>query len=49
MDPKTFDLEYKFNRILNQSTIDEASKSITLKLIGKTLNEKNSLMIIFLI
>ena len=43
---KTFDLEYKFNRILNQATIDEASKSITLELKGKTLNEENTLMII---
>jgi len=43
---KTFDLEYKFNRILNQATIDETSKSITLELKGKTLNEENTLMII---
>ena len=43
---KTFDLEYKFNRILNQATIDENSKSITLELKGKTMNEDNNLLII---
>jgi len=43
---KTFDLEYKFNRILNQATIDDASKSITLELKGKTMNDENTLMII---
>jgi len=43
---KTFDIEYKFNRILNQANIDENSKSITLELKGKTMNEDNTLILI---
>ena len=43
---KTFDLEYKFNRILNQAKINQDSKSITLELKGKTLNEDNTLKLL---
>ena len=42
----TFDIEYKFNRILNKASIDEDSRSITLELKGKTMNEDNTLLII---
>jgi len=42
----TFDIEYKFNRILNQANIDEKNKSINLELKGKTINEDNTLILL---
>ena len=38
-----FDLEYKFNRLVNHASIDESSKSISLELKGNTINEDNTL------
>lgn len=41
-----FDLEYKFNRILNTAKVDENSKSITFELVGNTNSEDNTLTIL---
>ncbi|MCA9827540.1 MAG: hypothetical protein KC444_03990 [Nitrosopumilus sp.] len=41
----TFDLEYKFNRLVNHASIDESKKSITLELKGNTINDDNTLTI----
>ena len=38
-----FDIEYKFNRLVNYANIDESSKSISLELKGNTINEDNTL------
>lgn len=43
-DGKTaFDVEYKFNRLINSASIDESRKSISLELIGNTINDDNTL------
>lgn len=42
----TFDLEYKFNRIINTASIDESTKSILLELKGNTKNEDNTLTLL---
>ena len=39
----TFDLEYTFNRIISRANIDGDTKSITFELMGKTINDDNSL------
>jgi len=39
----TFDLEYKFNRLVNHVSIDENTKSISLELKGNTINDDNTL------
>jgi predicted secreted protein with PEFG-CTERM motif len=41
-----FDLEYKFNRILNTASIDQETKSITFELKGNTNSENNTLTIL---
>ena len=38
-----FDLEYKFNRLVNRASIDENTKSISLELMGNTINDDNTL------
>jgi len=39
----TFDLEYKFNRLVNHVNVDESTKSISLELKGNTINDDNTL------
>lgn len=39
----TFDIEYKFNRILNTAKVDENSKSILFELKGRTMNDDHTL------
>ena len=39
----TFDIEYKFNRLVNSASIDENAKSILLELRGNTINDDNTL------
>lgn len=41
-----FDLEYKFNRILNTASVDQETKSITFELKGNTNSEDNTLTIL---
>ena len=43
---KMFNLEYKFNRILNTASVDEETKSITFELKGNTNSEDNTLTIL---
>jgi predicted secreted protein with PEFG-CTERM motif len=43
---KIFDVEYKFNRILNTASVDEETKSITFELKGNTNSEDNTLTIL---
>lgn len=43
---KVFDLEYKFNRILNTASVNEETKSITFELKGNTNSEDNTLTIL---
>jgi len=38
-----FDIEYKFNRLVNRASIDESTKSISLELMGNTINDDNTL------
>jgi len=38
-----FDLEYKFNRLVDRASIDESAKSISLELKGNTINDDNAL------
>ena len=38
-----FDLEYKFNRLVDRVSIDESSKSISLELRGNTINDDDTL------
>jgi len=38
-----FDLEYKFNRLVNRASIDESTKSISIELKGNTINDDNTL------
>jgi len=38
-----FDLEYKFNRLVDRASIDESTKSISLELKGNTTNDDNTL------
>ena len=38
-----FDVEYKFNRLVSHSSIDENAKSITFELKGNTINDDNTL------
>ena len=38
-----FDIEYKFNRIINRASIDESAKSISFELKGNTINDDNTL------
>jgi len=38
-----FDVEYKFNRLVNSASIDESAKSISLELKGNTINDDNTL------
>lgn len=38
-----FDMEYKFNRLVNHVSIDENTKSISLELKGNTVNDDNTL------
>ncbi len=40
---KTFDIEYKFNRLVNRASIDESSKSILFELKGRTISDENTL------
>lgn len=42
----TFDLEYKFNRLLDSTIIDEDSKSITFTLRGKPMSEDSTLTVL---
>jgi len=39
----TFDVEYKFNRLINSASIDESAKSISFELMGNTINDDNTL------
>ena len=39
----TFDVEYKFNRLVNSASIDETAKSILFELKGNTINDDNTL------
>jgi len=39
----TFDLEYKFNRLVDHVSIDKNTKSISLELKGNTINDDNTL------
>jgi len=39
----TFDIEYKFNRLVDRASIDESTKSISLELRGNTINDDNTL------
>jgi len=41
-----FDVEYKFNRLVNEASVIEESKSILLKLKGNTINEDNTLTLL---
>ena len=41
-----FDLEYKFNRLVNSADIDEDAKSISFELMGNTINEDNTLTLL---
>ena len=43
---KMFNVEYKFNRILNTATVDEEAKSITFELKGNTNSDDNTLTIL---
>ncbi|MDX1440987.1 MAG: hypothetical protein R3237_00830 [Nitrosopumilaceae archaeon] len=43
---KTFDLEYKFNRLIQSASVDENEKSILFKLQGNTNSEDNTLTIL---
>jgi len=38
-----FDLEYKFNRLVDRASIDESTKSISFELKGNTINDDNTL------
>ena len=38
-----FDIEYKFNRLVNRASIDESAKSISLELKGNAINDDNTL------
>ena len=38
-----FDIEYKFNRLIDHASIDESTKSISFELKGNTLNDNNTL------
>ena len=38
-----FDLEYKFNRLVNRASIDESTKSLSFELKGNTINDDNTL------
>ena len=38
-----FDIEYKFNRLIDHASIDERTKSISFELKGNTLNDDNTL------
>ena len=43
-DGKTaFDVEYKFNRLVDHASVDENTKSISLNLRGNTINDDNTL------
>jgi len=42
----TFDLEYKFNRLLESANVDEEKKTITFTLQGRTNSEDNSLILL---
>lgn len=41
-----FDVEYKFNRLVNEATVVEESKSILLTLKGNTINDDNTLTLL---
>jgi len=41
-----FDVEYKFNRLVNHASINENAKSITLELKGNTINDDNTLTLL---
>ncbi|MGY5144445.1 MAG: PEFG-CTERM sorting domain-containing protein [Candidatus Nitrosopumilus sp. bin_32a] len=41
-----FDVEYKFNRVVNEASVIEESKSILLKLKGNTINDDNTLTLL---
>ena len=43
---KTFDLEYKFNRLLRTASVDENTKSISFTLQGNTNSDDNTLTIL---
>lgn len=43
---KTFDLEYKFNRLLKSATVNENSKTISFTLQGNTNSDDNTLTIL---
>ena len=38
-----FDVEYKFNRLVDRASIDESTKSVSLELKGNTINDDNTL------
>ena len=38
-----FDLDYKFNRLVDRASIDESTKSISFELRGNTINDDNTL------
>jgi len=40
---KTFDVEYEFNRVIADATVDEDQKAITFTLVGKSQNDDNTL------
>lgn len=41
----TFDVQYKFNRLVSSAKVDQHSKSITFTLVGKPTNEDNTLVL----
>ena len=43
---KTFDLEYKFNRLLGSASVDEDKKSLSLILQGRTNSDDNTLTLL---
>lgn len=43
---KTFDLEYKFNRLLKSASVDEDKKSLSLILQGRTNSDDNTLTLL---
>ena len=41
-----FDIEYKFNRLIDRASIDESTKSISFELKGNTINDDNTLTLL---
>lgn len=42
----TFDIEYKFNRLIDRASIDESTKSISFELKGNTISDDNTLTLL---